>query len=327
MIKKSVDMEAPKYPEQEAKRLETLKQLHLLDTDPEERFDRLTRIAKRLFGVPIALVSLVDLNRQWFKSKQGLSAEESPRDISFCGHAILGNDVFVVPDTLLDKRFHDNPFVLNEPKIRFYAGVPLQVPNGSKLGTLCLIDRDPRTMSQEDLELLRDLGDMAERELAAIQMATLDDLTLISNRRGLMSLGTHTLNLCKRLQQKAVLLLFDLNRFKAINDQYGHAEGDRALVAFAQILKDTFRESDVIARLGGDEFVVLLSQVDVAETEQILQRLTQTCDDHNHQAARGYELLYSVGLAEFDYERSQSIDELLQIADQHMYVNKKSRCS
>lgn len=316
-------MEAPKHPEQEAKRLETLQALHLLDTAPEERFDRLTRLAKRLFGVPIALVSLVDLNRQWFKSCQGLSAQETPRELSFCGHAILESEVFVVPDTLLDKRFHDNPFVLNEPKIRFYAGIPLQVPNGSKLGTLCLIDRDPRTMSQEDLELLRDLGHMAERELAAVQLATLDDLTLISNRRGLMSLGSHTLNLCNRLQKKAILLLFDLNDFKAINDQYGHAEGDRALVAFAQILKDTFRESDVIARLGGDEFVVLLSQVDATETEQILKRLTRACDDHAATASRGYQLSYSVGLAEFDYERSQSIDDLLQTADQLMYVNKK----
>lgn len=320
-------MEAPKHPEQELKRLDALKALHLLDTDPEERFDRLTRLAKRLFGVPVALVSLIDFNRQWFKSNQGLSAQETPRDISFCGHAILGNDVLVVPDTLLDKRFHDNPLVVNDPKIRFYAGVPLQVPNGSKLGTLCLIDRDPRSMSHEDLELLRDLGHMAERELAAVQLATLDDLTLISNRRGLMSLGSHTLTLCTRLQRKAILLLFDLNRFKEINDRYGHAEGDRALVAFAQILKDTFRESDVIARLGGDEFVVLLSQADVTETEQILKRLTQVCEDHNRQASRGYELLYSVGLAEFDGERSQSINDLLQLADQRMYVNKKSRCS
>ena len=131
-----------------------------------------------------------------------------------------------------------------------YAGVPLSVPNGSKLGTLCLIDRDPRVISEEDQELLRDLGQMAEQEIAAVQLATMDELTLLSNRRGFMALGVHTLNVCQRLQKPASLLFFDLDSFKAINDCYGHAEGDQALVSFSQLLKEVFRESDVIARLG-----------------------------------------------------------------------------
>jgi GAF domain-containing protein len=133
-------MKAPEYPKNEDIRLAALRSLDILDTEPEERFDRLTRIAKRLFKVPIALVSFVDINRQWFKSCQGLEVKEMPRDISFCGHAILGDDIFIISDTLLDDRFYDNPLVINEPRIRFYAGIPLVISNEIRVGTLCLID-------------------------------------------------------------------------------------------------------------------------------------------------------------------------------------------
>ena len=174
----------PATPVDEATRVGTLRALDILDTAAEERFDRLTRLAKRLFGVPIALVSLVDTNRQWFKSCDGLGATETPREISFCGHAILSDDILVIPDALLDDRFCDNPLVVDDPHIRFYAGCPLRAPNGSRLGTLCLIDRAPRMFDADELQPLRDLAHMAEQELAAVQLATTDELTQISNRRG-----------------------------------------------------------------------------------------------------------------------------------------------
>ncbi|MBE9110973.1 GAF domain-containing protein [Nodosilinea sp. LEGE 07298] len=169
-------MQTPPYPANEATRLNTLRSLHILDTKPEERFDRITRIAKRLFGVPITLMSLIDAERQWFKSHQGLDLGETSRDISFCGHAILGNSPFVVPDALLDERFRDNPLVTDGPRIRFYAGAPLTVNNGSNLGTLCVIDQVPRTFTDEDQQLLVDLGRIAQQELLTMQLDTLDEL-------------------------------------------------------------------------------------------------------------------------------------------------------
>ncbi len=174
----------PPFPINEAARLDTLRRLNVLDTPPEERFDRLTRLAKRLFDVPIALVSLVDADRQWFKSRQGLDVTETPRDLSFCGHAILGSEIMVVTDACCDERFANNPLVTGDPKIRFYAGFPLSAANGGKLGTLCLIDRAPRAMSEDDVRLLDDLATMVEEELAALQLATIDELTGLSNRRG-----------------------------------------------------------------------------------------------------------------------------------------------
>jgi diguanylate cyclase (GGDEF)-like protein len=316
-------MHPPALPADESTRIDTLRALHVLDTSPEERFDRLTRLAKRLFGVPIALVSLVDVDRQWFKSRVGLDVSETPRDISFCGHAILGDEIFTVPDTLFDERFHDNPLVTDTPNIRFYAGCPLRVANGSKVGTLCLLDVEPRTMSEEDRALLRDLARMAEQELAAVQMANMDALTLVSNRRGFEALAQHVLNLCRRMDKPATLLFFDLNDFKQVNDTYGHAEGDAALVAFSGLLRSAFRDSDVIGRLGGDEFVTLLSGVSREEGTAAIQRLGESVDAHNAGATRGYDLGYSVGEVAFDPDQHPTIAELLAEADTAMYAHKQ----
>jgi diguanylate cyclase (GGDEF)-like protein len=318
-------MKVPGHPENEATRIQALHALNVLDTDLEERFDRLTRLARRLFNVPIALVTLVDVNRQWFKSRMGLNICETSRDISFCGHAILVNDILIVEDALLDERFYDNPLVLNEPKIRFYAGIPLTASNDSKLGTLCLIDHNPRTLNEEDQSLLRDLARMVEQELVAVQLAMMDELTLLSNRRGFIMLASHALNLCKRLCKPVILFFFDLDSFKQINDQYGHAEGDRALTSFSQVLKEAFRESDVVGRLGGDEFVALLSNADLAQSKQSLHRLDRLLEAHNEREARDYSIRFSVGTIEFDPNQHQSIEDLLKAADALMYRQKQER--
>lgn len=152
-------------PPDEKPRLAALRRLRVLDTPPEERFDRITRIAQRLFKVPTVLVSLVEDKRQWFKSCQGLDATETSRDCSFCAHAILGDDIMVVPDAKEDPRFHDNVLVVGAPHIRFYAGCPLKMPGGYKAGTLCLIDSKPRALSPADLAILCCLSSLVEDEL------------------------------------------------------------------------------------------------------------------------------------------------------------------
>ena len=155
----------PKLPAREAERIASLRRLRQLDTAPEERFDRLTRIAALVVGVPIAMVSLVDADRQWFKSRIGMAASQTPRSVSFCGHAIAAGGPFVVSDAGADARFADNPLVTGEPGIRFYAGFPLDDGNGHKLGTLCVADRRARSLSAEQVAILTELAALAELEL------------------------------------------------------------------------------------------------------------------------------------------------------------------
>src|SRR5262245_1328070 len=149
-------MNAPKPTEK--KRLAVLWQYELLDTVPEEVFDDLTELAARICEAPIALISLVDENRQWFKSKVGITTNETSRDISFCAHAIEQDDLFIIPDATKDKRFSHNPLVTSDPKIRFYAGAPLVTPDGHAIGTLCVIDKVARQLRPEQQQALRVLA-------------------------------------------------------------------------------------------------------------------------------------------------------------------------
>ena len=315
-------MKTPDFPANEKERLKTLRSIDILDTDPEERFDRLTRMARRVFRVSIALVSLVDENRQWFKSKAGLDASETGRDISFCGHAILGNDVFVIEDALEDERFADNPLVTGPPHIRFYAGVPLRYLNGSKLGTLCIIDQQPRSLDEDDHAMLRDLAEMAESELSAVHIATIDDLTKISNRRGFASLAQNSISLCARQQTPVSMVFLDLDKFKPVNDQFGHAEGDRALVAFADLMRKSFRDSDVFARIGGDEFAVLLTNTEEKLAREIVIRFRSLVDVYNVHANRGYGIEFSDGIVSIKPDQDSTVDDLLREADVLMYEKK-----
>jgi DNA-binding response OmpR family regulator len=159
-------MRAP-LPSDEEDRLAALHSLAILDTPPDERFDRITRIAAALADVPIATVSLIDAERQWFKSCIGLDARETSREVAFCAHVVVNRKPVIVPDTLLDDRFAGSPIVTGDPRIRFYAGFPVFHQNGSCMGTLCLIDTRPRQFSDVAIQRFADLASMVEQELNA----------------------------------------------------------------------------------------------------------------------------------------------------------------
>jgi diguanylate cyclase (GGDEF)-like protein len=316
-------MQPAPIPADEGPRLAELRSLGLLDTDPEERFDRVTRLAQRLFDVPIALVSLIDEDRQWFKSNQGLDATETPRDVSFCGHAIVDEGVMHIADATTDDRFSDNPLVQGEPRIRFYAGCPIAGPGGSKLGTLCIIDRKPRELSEDDESALRDLAEMVEREVAATHLAASDALTGLSNRRGFDLLATKILEISKRRSTPAVLLFIDVDGLKPINDTHGHETGDELLRELSRLLERVFRASDVVARLGGDEFAVLLSAT--SDLYEPVFRLRQAIDERNRAAPDATPMSASVGAVAFDPRHPEALEDLCRRADDAMYVNKYAK--
>lgn len=317
-------MQTPPRPENEQQRLHSLRALDILDTDAEERFDRLTRLARMVCRTPISVISLVDEYRQWFKSVVGLDVRETPRDVSFCGHAILGHASMRVENVLEDPRFADNPLVVQNPHIRAYAGAPLRLPNGATLGTLCVIDTEARKFSDEELTALEDLARLVENELLAVELAALDELTMLPNRRGLHLLAQYVLSRANRSAESVCALMIDINDFKLINDQFGHAAGDRALQEFSATLRDLFRKTDVIARVGGDEFVVL-AQADCALIAEILACFTSRLQEHLGNLGVPFTIHYSVGMAQYDPQRHADFSSLLADADLAMYQSRNIR--
>lgn len=252
----------PALPVDESERVAMLRDLGLLDTPPEERFDRVTRLAAALFDVPIALVSLVDSNRQWFKSRQGLEAVQTERTVSFCGHAILRPETLVVTDTLTDPRFADNPLVTGPPHIRFYAGRPIAMPGGKRAGTLCIIDRRPRTFDAAALARLNDLACIVEDLIAALELATTDVLTGLANRRGFERIAGNALEIAARHQRQACVMAFRLR-----------TSDTAELKTFGEAMSRVFRKSDVAARRAGPDFVAFLTAVGPSLAPNLVERL------------------------------------------------------
>jgi diguanylate cyclase (GGDEF)-like protein len=274
-------MTAAPIPLNETERLAALRSYAVLDTACEDSFDGIVRLAARLTGSPIALVSLVDADRQWFKARYGLGAAETPRDASFCAHSFADpSHPFVVSDARTDARFVDNPLVLGGPGIRAYAGVPLIDPAGFALGTLCIIDQKPRDFTPDVLETLRDLARMVmtalelHKAVGQLQtMALTDPLTGLANRTALLDAIDRALHTQHWHGQQFGLLYLDLNGFRGINDRHGLAVGDRVLNVAAAVLRSASTEDHVAARVGGDEFAVVLSGADMATVAAFAERV------------------------------------------------------
>jgi diguanylate cyclase (GGDEF)-like protein len=285
-----VEMNLPK---DEQSRIASLIGLNILDTPAEDRFDRITRLAAKVFQVPMALVSLVDRDRQWFKSSCGLDAAETERNIAFCSHAILDGDVMVVPNALKDVRFADNPLVVGEPHIRFYAGYPLSGPEGHKLGTLCIIDQKPRELGEEEREQLRDLGRMIENELAVSRLgevqaglveerdearrkAMVDPLTRLWNRGAILEVLDREIERIRRGVGVVSVVRAEVDFYGRITGEWGPAAGQPVLRYVAQRLRAWTRTYDAVGRYGEAEFLVVMpgcTRADAALKAETIRRV------------------------------------------------------
>ena len=319
------EMQAAPIPDGDPARVAALRRLGLLDSPPEERFDRITRTARRLFGVDGAMVSLLDADRQWFKSRQGIEAREASREVSFCGHAILDEDILEVRDAASDPRFADNPLVTGDPHVRFYAGCPIASPDGAFIGTLCLWDRGTRSLGEEERASLRDLADMVEREIAVMQLAVDDELTGVANRRGFLMLASQSLAFCERQHLGALVVRADVDGLTAANDLADRRTGDQLLRHAASAMAEAFRGSDVVGRLGEDEFAAVLTSFD-GEESWAVKRLALALDAANEElTAAAFTISMAVGCARFDPDEPELLEALLDQADASMYLDKQRR--
>ena len=313
----------PALPPDEIERLQALYRYDVLDTPAEEVFDRITRVASALAEVPICLISLIDGDRQWFKSKVGLDVRETPRSISFCGHALLEDGHFIVSDATKDARFADNPLVTGGPGIRYYMGIPLEVPEGPKIGTLCVIDREPRELSESTKACLHDLAMMVVREMELRMAATADALTGALNRRMSLRLISQETSRCARNPgQTFSFAMLDLDRFKAINDTWGHDAGDLVLESVARACHSCLRGQDTLFRLGGEEFGILFTDTPMAEAAEAAERIRAFLADQS--ILIGTEMISvtaSIGVAEHR-EDDVAPPALVARADKALYEAK-----
>lgn len=311
----------------EADRLAILRSFEILDTAPEREFDDITELAAQITGCPIAVVSLIDERRQWFKSRVGLDAPETPRDQAFCAYAILEpSQPLAVQDAVADPRFADNPLVLGEPRIRAYLGLPLVSSDGFALGTLCVIDRTARQFTQAQIDSLRRLArtvvsniELRRAVQSAHEMALTDPLTRLANRTALLDAVSRAIGRQKRTGQGFALIYLDLDGFKHVNDCRGHGEGDRVLLAVSETLRGVIRHGDEAARIGGDEFAVLLVSGDVTEIRRTAERIRAAIEERASQ--EGWAVTASVGGVLFHQSPGDEITALA-VADEQMYQAK-----
>lgn len=332
-------MQPAPIPADEAQRQQALDDLQLLDTPAELYLDTLVRLTRELYQVETVLVSLVDRDRQWFKARIGLEASETPRDISFCGHAVAARSPLVVENALDDPRFADNPVVTGPPFIRFYAGQPLYSRDDQPIGTLCLIHPEPRKLSQEERLRLRDLGTLVEgylqmrslgqqahklREAVGREQrkALIDPLTQLWNRAALDRFYTREMSAARAAGLRLGALYIDLDHFKQVNDQFGHAAGDQVLWQSARRFGAALRPDDLLLRLGGEEFVALVAVHDAHELGQIAERVRHAiADEPMRIGERLHAMTTSLGTALADHGEAQLA--LLERADAALYEAKK----
>lgn len=305
-------------------RLASLRGLNILDTGPEQSFDRITRLARLALQMPIVLISLIDRDRQWFKSRQGLDATETPKSASFCAHAIEKDEPFIVTDAVEHPLFCHNPLVLGEPHIRFYIGIPLKMRDGFTIGTLCAIDRKPRHLSGDEIEVLRDLARMVIDEMELRQIATMDALTGALTRRGFEIEINREFSRSKRFQHDLSLIAVDIDHFKAVNDRYGHASGDIVLRSVGMLIKQELRSADFVARIGGEEFVIVLPETDMDGAIILAERIRERIAGHFTLAQSDpIRVTASFGLSSLSHTDA-SWDVTLEKADAGLYEAKRT---
>ncbi|MGB1297789.1 MAG: sensor domain-containing diguanylate cyclase [Psychrobium sp.] len=325
----------------ELARLQEIESYEILDTLPEQEYDDIALLSAQICKTPMSTVAIVDESRKWHKAKYGLDKEYVPRDFAICSHTICDDKLLIVEDTHQHDVFKHIGIVNNPPYVRFYAGVPLINEAGHALGTLCVIDTKPNSLTQYQQQALQALARQTmallelrkalaisqhlekrvseqNRQLQALSQT--DELTKLFNRRVLDRELSRELKRSKRYGGEFSLLMMDVDNFKQLNDSQGHAVGDLALVEIANLLKQESRDTDFCIRFGGDEFMLLMSNTSAEQAKDIAHRICQSVESKGKVLS---DLTLSIGIAhvaEFDLTEC----EILKLADQGLYLAKRA---
>ena len=335
----------PPQPSGVADRTPLLDTAGLLDTAKNEAFANIAQLAREIAVAPMASISLITQDRQWFLARPGLPITPPTHPTAFCVQTVLASEMFEIEDAYHDLRFENHPLVTGLPHIRFYAGVPLVLPSGESVGTLCVLDTVPRQMSATQKKSLKTLAQSAMNEIELrrrlvtlerevdrrqiaeahiLRLAMRDPLTGLPNRTALNERLQQQLKLAQRNGTQLAVMFIDMDGFKAINDNHGHDVGDAALVEVARRLSGVVRESDTVARLGGDEFVIMLPDIgDAGNALKISQTLVDMAKVPVTLLGQEAQLRLSIGVA-MSLKDHDTIADLIHRADTAMYQAKQA---
>ena len=308
-------MKAILDPKDEAERLKALENFNLLSDESNERFDRITRIAQRMFAMAMVDFSFISATEQLVKSGFGLDFERIDRDISLANHTLLKNALLLVPDTLKDARFSGYSLVVAGPKIRFYAALPIHSISGQVIGVFGLADRTPRTLSPHDQSVFRDFAEMIENELSFIEQAQVDRLTQMAINVGFYTLAEQSLRICTRQKAPAIAVVFAVSGLSGATQRDVLKLDDDQIKLFADLLRQLFRKSDVVGRLGREGFTAVLFNARAEHVNGVVRKLQASIDSHNSKTNVQVGIGFRHALAEFDPEHPMTSYELVNAAN------------
>ncbi|KQM65575.1 diguanylate cyclase [Sphingomonas sp. Leaf17] len=306
-------------------RIAALRRLDVLDSAVEKPFEKIVTLVRTILAVPIATVTLVDRDRQWFKAQRGLDVQETPRSVSFCTHTIQQRDPLIIEDAHLDPRFADSPLVMGPPYIRSYAGIPLRTPEGYNVGSLCAMDTRSRRFSPADIAILSNFANIVCDELELRMIAQVDHLTGALTRRGFVEQAEREIARSRRSDRPTTLVMLDVDHFKSVNDTHGHVIGDQVLHQIAKIAGATLRPIDVFGRIGGEEFAILLPETGADEAMLVAERMRRAIADHPMRLPAGdrIHVTASFGVAALTPAVS-TVTAWLERADTMLYAAKSA---
>jgi len=330
-------------PANEAERLASIKKMQILYTPAEEVFDRIARLTQKIFNVPVVFISIVADDYEWFKSQVGLDINSGPRDVSICGHIVFTGEMMVVEDAQKDERFFDNAYVCEQMNIRFYAGRPLRNTEDHIVGTLCIVDHEPRIFSEDDRQTLDAIGYWIESVFATRGLSTamrnllleldevrrnsmMDSLLNIWNRGAIEDILKREADLGLRQKTQISILMIDIDFFKKINDVHGHPVGDAALLSVVKALRNQLRSYDSVGRYGGEEFLAILPNTSQKDAVKLAERLRIAVSKANIKSGdENIHCTISLGLASADFSTGTvDINQLVVDADNALLQAKEA---